>query len=181
MPQNWEPRDWSEEQAHRVSEEVRRLRGTRSAQWLANRTAELGYHVSRSVIADLENGRRRYVTTAELVILARALDTAPIMLLYPPPYDEFIDARPEESRPKLVAIQGFSGEVGDDYSTEYLDNVEPLRRARQIDELEWRRRRLLGDLDSSPARSDTQYAMQLQSQLDWVTKQLSQLKGEDGG
>lgn len=58
----------------------------RSAQWLADKTGELGYQVSRTTISDLENGRRRYVTTAELVVLALALDTAPIALMYPGPY-----------------------------------------------------------------------------------------------
>src|ERR1700758_3168935 len=145
MPQDWTPKDWGEEQAHQIGQEVRRLRGKRSTQWLANRTADLDYAVSRSVIADLENGRRRYVTTAELVILARALDTAPVMLLFPPPYDDDVEIWPGKSVPKLVAVQGFSGEVGYDYSGEYFGNVQPLRRARQIDELEWRRGQLLGD------------------------------------
>jgi len=181
MPQDWEPNDWSEGHAHRVSQEVRRLRGKQSTQWLADRTVELGFAVSRSVIADLENGRRRYITTAELVILARALDVAPIMLLFPPPYDENVEVRPGETMPKLNAVQGFSGEVGDDYSGEYYGNVQPLRRARQIDELEWQRRRLLGDLDSPVAQTDPEFTKQLRGQLEWVTKQLGQLEAEDGG
>jgi hypothetical protein len=181
MPQDWEPKDWGEAQAHRVSQEVRRLRGSRSTQWLADRTKDLDYPVSRSVIADLENGRRRYVTTAELIILARALDTAPIMLLFPPPYDEFIDARPNESRPKLIAIQGFSGEIGDDYSSEYYGNVQPLRRARQLDELEWQRRKLLQELGSNAAQTDPGFAGQLRGQVEWITKQLAQLKADDVG
>jgi hypothetical protein len=83
--------------------------------------------------------------------------------------------------PKLNAVQGFSGEVGDDYSGEYYGNVQPLRRARQIDELEWQRRRLLGDLDSPVAQTDPEFTKQLRGQLEWVTKQLGQLEAEDGG
>ena len=64
----WAPRGWAEEQALRVAQEVRRLRGSRSAQWLAGETKQCGHEVTRSVIADLENGRRRYVTTAELTV-----------------------------------------------------------------------------------------------------------------
>lgn len=92
--------------------ELRRLRVTenRSAQWLADRTSELGNPISRTVIADLENGRRRYVTTAELVILAAALDTAPIMLLYPnPDQDAEREVAPNVFTPELWAHEWFSG------------------------------------------------------------------------
>lgn len=74
------PRNWAEEQAHRIALEIRRLRGKRSAQWLADRTSELGSPVSRSVISDLEVGRRRHIAVAELVVIARALDTPASLL-----------------------------------------------------------------------------------------------------
>ncbi|OBJ00360.1 hypothetical protein A5660_25030 [Mycobacterium alsense] len=125
----WAPRNWSEEQALRVAQEVYRLRGSRSAQWLANRTAELGHEVSRSLIADLENGRRRYVTVAELMVLAYALDTAPIALFYPPPYDELIRALPDHVTTKFEAAESFcandDGLIGPTYT-------QALQRARDI-------------------------------------------------
>lgn len=117
---NWEkvpPRDWGEEQAHRIALEIRRLRGKdRTAQWVADRTKELGYPLTRTVISDLEVGRRRYVTTAELIILARALDTAPIALMYPAPYRDTIQVLPTpeggiaHELEKIVAVQWFSGD-----------------------------------------------------------------------
>jgi hypothetical protein len=114
MPQNWEPKDWAEEHAHRVAQEVRRLRGKRSTQWLSDRTAEVGHRVSRSVLADLENGRRRHITTAEVMVLAYALNTAPLALLYPAPYWDKIHVFPTPTfeMPKIWAAQWFSGEVG---------------------------------------------------------------------
>ncbi|MDM1896014.1 hypothetical protein PP299_07365 [Mycobacteroides abscessus] len=116
---NWEkapPRDWAEEQAYRVAQEVRRLRDPQTAQWLADRTKALGYPLTRTVISDLEVGRRRYVTTAELIILARALNTAPIALMYPPPYRAAIQILPVPEGQEavkletIVAAQWFSGE-----------------------------------------------------------------------
>ena len=183
----WVPKDWGEEQALRIAQAIRRLRGNRSAQWVANRTTELGYTVSRSVIADLENGRRRYVTTGELAILAAALDTAPVALLYPPPYDEEIEMRPGETVTKLTAAQIFSGYPGDDYPAEYRRNVEPLRQARQIDGLERRQAELLRDMDrlvedGSLRRNDPEAARQFRNQmLEWITGQLLELKVDDGG
>lgn len=112
---NWEqvpPRDWEERQAHRIGTEVRRLRGKRSAQSISQRTAELGCEVSRAVISDLEVGRRRYVTVTELVVLALALETAPVALMYPHPYWEEIEAWPTKALPpvpKVWAAQWFSG------------------------------------------------------------------------
>lgn len=122
----------------RVAQAVRELRGKRSAQWLADRTAELGCPVSRSVISDLENGRRRYVTTAEVTILARALNTAPIALMYPAPYDDTIEMVPGVNETKTVAVQCFAGSlsgrdprVSDDPDA-YERNLEGLRTVREI-------------------------------------------------
>jgi transcriptional regulator with XRE-family HTH domain len=72
-----------------VSAAVLRLRRERgwSAATLADRCAELGYPVPRSVIANMEIGRRDDVSAAELLILARALDVAPVDLL--------VDAQPD--------------------------------------------------------------------------------------
>ena len=54
-----------------------------SAQQLAERCAALGMpEITRPVLVKLEHGRREAVSTAELAVLAAALDTAPILLLY---------------------------------------------------------------------------------------------------
>ena len=109
MPQDWEPTDWAEGLAARVAREVIRLRGSRSAQWLSDRTAELGYRISRSVITDLENGRRRYVTVHELVVLAAALSVAPRELLYGDDNGSTVEFLPDEQMQRLPAVQRFSG------------------------------------------------------------------------
>ncbi len=65
-----------------------------SAQELADRCSDLGYQISRSTLANLENGRvngerpddsRRYptVSVAEVLVLARALGVSPLSLLLP--------------------------------------------------------------------------------------------------
>src|ERR1700734_3032138 len=108
-----DPQTWAEEQAAHIAQEVRRLRRVhrRSAQWLSDQTAELGYTVTRAVIADLENGRRKYVTIAELIVLAAALNTAPIALLYPPPlFDTEVEVLPGVKVNKLAAMQEFSSD-----------------------------------------------------------------------
>lgn len=148
------PAGWGEEQARTVALEVRRLRGKRSAKWLADRTRELGFEVSRSVISDLEIGRRRYVTTTELIILARALDTAPIALLYPGPYLEGkIKVLPAPSSGKAApevtqidAVHWFTGDNAE-YSLylvglssvdqmNYYSNLLALERAHKVIELQ---------------------------------------------
>jgi hypothetical protein len=158
MPQDWEPKDWAEEQAHRVAQEVRRLRGKRSTQWLSDRTAELGYRVSRSVVADLENGRRRYVTTAELIVLALALKTAPIALMYPAPYWDSIQVFPGGESPevsKMWAAQWFSGSTDLDLDVvrmplidqqNYQSHLLALARARKAFALDERKQELVARL-----------------------------------
>ncbi|UZF43183.1 hypothetical protein [Rhodococcus rhodochrous] len=94
----------------RISDEVRRLRGDRTTQWLADRTAELGYAISRSRISDLERGDRGgFLNVAELLILARALNTAPAMLLFPGLPGQEVELFPEvivESRMALDWLVG---------------------------------------------------------------------------
>jgi hypothetical protein len=104
----WVPKDWGEEQGLRIAQAIRRLRGSRSAQWVANRTTELGHTVSRSVIADLENGRRRYVTTAELIVLAAALNTVPLALLFPSA-EEMLEILPGNEMTGAAAVGWFTG------------------------------------------------------------------------
>lgn len=104
---------WEAEQAARIGAAVKELRGKRTGQWLADRTTELGMKMTRQTITDLENGRRRYVTTAELAVLAAALNTAPIALLYPGPYDRRIEVLPGVDWPQEIdAVQWFSGISG---------------------------------------------------------------------
>jgi hypothetical protein len=165
MPQAWEPKDWAEEQAKRIAAEVIRLRGSRSAQWLSDRTHELGYRVSRSVIADLENGRRRYVTTAEVIILALALETAPIALMYPGPYfDKMTRLSPHSPEsPEIIAVEWFSGlldlpadvpldddgrviEMGMLAEMNYYERTRLLRVARRVRELDSRRNDALREI-----------------------------------
>jgi transcriptional regulator with XRE-family HTH domain len=142
-------KDWATDQAERVGRELKRLRGRRSGQWLSDRTAELGYRVPRTTISELENGKRKYVSTAELAILARALDSAPAALLYPPPYGDEIEVLPGQSSTSWSAAEWFSGMDGaqrvalaDDVEA-YARNLAPLRAAARISELTTRKQRLM--------------------------------------
>lgn len=90
--------DWSARVARLVAREVRRYREKRqprmSVQQLADRTAELGMPIPRSVLANLESGRRETVSAAEVVILAAALDIAPIELISPVGFDQQVEMLP---------------------------------------------------------------------------------------
>lgn len=141
---NWEdvpPRDWEEEQTRRIGAEIKRLRGKRSAQWLSDRTRELGCPVTRAVISDVEVGRRRYVTVTELVVIALALDTAPVALIYPAPYWDRIAPFPLPEGgsgfevTKLWAAQWFSGlSSGVDVDLDgQLIELRPLTKAMNVD------------------------------------------------
>lgn len=44
---------------------------------------ELGHHVTRSTIADLEIGRRKHVLVSEMLVIAAALQVPPLQLLFP--------------------------------------------------------------------------------------------------
>ncbi|WP_327319290.1 hypothetical protein [Streptomyces sp. NBC_01235] len=107
-------KDFNARVAQRVGREVARARegvgGRRmTAQALANRTAELGHPLDRSVIAKLEKGFRQSVTVADVVVLARALDVAPVSLLFPLGEPE-VELAPGDIRSTWPALQWFGAE-----------------------------------------------------------------------
>jgi transcriptional regulator with XRE-family HTH domain len=91
-------------------EQIRKRRGM-SAQALADATAELGYPIARSVIANLENGRRESVTVAELLVLARALDVPPVLLVFPVGDAPEAEVLPGTLVRTWAATQWFTGEA----------------------------------------------------------------------
>ncbi len=73
---------WAGQLAARVGSRVRERRGELglSAEQLSALTNGPDHRVTRSTIANLENGRRPTVTVPELLAIARALDTQPWLL-----------------------------------------------------------------------------------------------------
>ncbi|OFT68489.1 hypothetical protein HMPREF3130_10895 [Corynebacterium sp. HMSC14B06] len=78
--------DWERELTVQIGHAVdaRRQELGLSAQALSHKTAELGHEVSRTAIADYSNEkRRRRISVADLLVLARALEIPPLYLLFP--------------------------------------------------------------------------------------------------
>ncbi len=102
-------RSWAEDTTDRIAAAVKALRGTRSAQWLADRTADLGHPISRTAISNLEVGRKRSVDVPELVVLARALGVPPLLLLYPELPAGEVEVLPGHRTSSWSAAQWFAG------------------------------------------------------------------------
>lgn len=125
--------EWSQQIVDRVGKEVRRARTAASpplsGQALSDRTAELGHPISRAVISDLETGRRRGLDVADLIVLAAALQIAPVQLLFPDLPRGPVDVLPERPHESHDAVRWFAGESGlfassDDWQTSI---GEPVR------------------------------------------------------
>jgi len=100
---------WSSELTTRIAAEIRRLRGDRSAQWLSDKTAELGYRVARSRISDLEVGRRTRIGLEELLLLARALGVSPALLALPLGREDVVEVLPGRELETWSAVKWFAG------------------------------------------------------------------------
>ncbi|SDY84775.1 hypothetical protein SAMN05661080_04795 [Modestobacter sp. DSM 44400] len=81
-----------------------------SGQQLADATATLGHPLPRSVIANLESGRRDTVSVAELLVLARALEVPPLQLVFPIGREAMNEVLPGTVIPTWLAAQWFTGE-----------------------------------------------------------------------
>lgn len=105
-PQAEVPPKWAARLHETIVSRVRAVRRSRnmSARQVAERTTELGMAIPRPVLANLESGRRTYLTVAELLILAKALGVAPGDLLIPVGRDAHLEVAPGDFRsPEDVA------------------------------------------------------------------------------
>jgi transcriptional regulator with XRE-family HTH domain len=102
---------FDEDLVKRISPEIKRLRTEKklSAQKLADRTAEIGYCVSRATIAELEIPRRKYISIGELLVLAAALDVSVFDLVFPGYGDTEVETLPGVLVAKSDALEGFGG------------------------------------------------------------------------
>jgi transcriptional regulator with XRE-family HTH domain len=109
MDQGWAARE-AAEIGRRIAQ--RRTALHMSAQQLAARCAELGMpEITRPVLVKLEHGRREAVSTAELAVLAAALDTAPILLLYPVGQADSAEYLPGKTAPPWDAARWWADEA----------------------------------------------------------------------
>jgi transcriptional regulator with XRE-family HTH domain len=104
---------WELELAGRVGTAIqaRRKQLNLTAQQLAERTKNLGYPISRVAISKIEgNMRAGKFDIAELVVLAEALQTSPLKLLFPDAPDHKVEALPGKPTTTLDAITRFIGD-----------------------------------------------------------------------
>ena len=93
-------------------------------QKLADKTEELGMPIPRSVLANLESGRRDTVSVAEVLVLAAALDVAPIELICPVGFDKQTEMLPGRMMDPLSAMRWFTGEWKLDVRRRHLDDAD---------------------------------------------------------
>lgn len=86
-----------------IAQRVKDLRKRQklTAEQLADRMREVGVPFDKTVIANLETGRRRFVTVQELLALAYVLSVAPVHLLVPP-----LDAAESDQAPYSITPEG---------------------------------------------------------------------------
>lgn len=105
--------EWVDRIKQNVAGEVRRRRKEMrwSAQRLADRCEELGHPIPRNVIANLESGRRANLPLVDVMVLAAALYTSPICLIFPVGYVEETQELPfHELIPTWEAMRKFTAE-----------------------------------------------------------------------
>lgn len=103
--------DYATRVALSIAGEVRRHRLEKglSAQQLAERCDRIGMPIKRSVIANMESGRRTTVTVAEVLVLAQALEVPPAVLLFPVGYTTEVEVLPDAVMEPLEAIGWVAG------------------------------------------------------------------------
>lgn len=103
---------WAKDLHKRVGASIRQARAGRgmSAQQVADKTASLGYPVSRSQIANYESGRKQSLDIAELLVIAATLDVPPVSLLLGGHPDREVEVLPGQTMQTTAALARFSGD-----------------------------------------------------------------------
>ncbi|WP_159011840.1 helix-turn-helix domain-containing protein [Streptomyces sp. NRRL F-5123] len=111
-PENW-PEDWPRLITLVAAKRIKSSRIDRkmSAQQLSERCAELGVPIARSVLANLESGRRTSIALHEILVLSRALKVSPISLCFPLGDVEKFIPTPNESVDTWDCFKWFTGEA----------------------------------------------------------------------
>ncbi|GCD44701.1 helix-turn-helix domain-containing protein [Streptomyces paromomycinus] len=105
--------EWADRVKANVAGEVRRRRKEMgwSAQDLADRCEQLGHPIPRNVIANMESGRRANLPLVDVMVLATALRTYPICLIFPVGYVDRTQELPfQDLVPTWDALRRFTGE-----------------------------------------------------------------------
>ncbi|MDX2820987.1 helix-turn-helix transcriptional regulator [Streptomyces ipomoeae] len=105
--------EWADRIKANVAGEVRRRRKEMgwSAQDLADRCEQLGHPIPRNVIANMESGRRANLPLVDVMVLAAALETYPVCLIFPVGYvDETQELPFQDLIPTWDALRRFTGE-----------------------------------------------------------------------
>jgi transcriptional regulator with XRE-family HTH domain len=105
--------EWGRRLTAVIAARVKAARTSRdmSAQQLADATAELGHPIPRSVLANLENGRRDSIGVAEVFALALALDMPPLLLILPIGVDPQVEASPGREVDTWDVARWFMGDT----------------------------------------------------------------------
>jgi transcriptional regulator with XRE-family HTH domain len=175
-------RPWAAREAAGIGERIAHFRRSSglTAQELADRCAALGLpSISRVVIAKLETGKREAVSTAELLVLAAALRTAPVVLLFPLLLEDTTEVLPGVRVHPSQAIRWFSGlspnpdapdrpGAGFDRTT---DPMSPALLWRDHEVVAENVRHIHGQIDAPDARPDLR-----QEHAQWLAESISELR-----
>ncbi|WP_241827061.1 helix-turn-helix domain-containing protein [Streptomyces graminilatus] len=105
--------EWVDRVKANVAGEVRRRRKEMgwSAQDLADQCEQLGHPIPRNVIANMESGRRASLPLVDVIVLAAALETYPVCLIFPVGYVDQTQELPFQSLvPTWEALRRFVGD-----------------------------------------------------------------------
>ncbi|OFE08209.1 hypothetical protein [Rhodococcus sp. 1139] len=177
--------EWAEQTVERIAQTIRTVRGERSTQWLADRTAELGHPISRVAISNLEVGRKSGLDVTDLIVLASALNVPPLQLIYPDLVHGPVELLPGKFVSSSSAVQWFDGQKHlplpdlrdmsrEDFSrirsdvNEWERNASPLQEMRKYLDAKDELKHALRSLDFALQRKEKGYEVGLEARQDLV-------------
>ncbi|MGV2914513.1 helix-turn-helix domain-containing protein [Streptomyces alfalfae] len=174
--------EWPARVSQTIARELRRHRTARgmSAQQLADACARLGHPgLQRTVISNLENGRRGAVSVADVLVLAAALEVAPVELVFPAGYAAEVEYLPGQTVTPLEAVDWFAGAGAEEDSALALArrHRDLERRIRGVYRRIWEQgiaeQRYGSELEDAEAQAGREMARELADQLHHLRRQMA--------
>jgi transcriptional regulator with XRE-family HTH domain len=183
---------WSSGWSAAIGRNIQAARGRAhlTGEQLARRTRDLGYEVTRSAIANIESGRRDTVTVQQVTVIAMALDTSPVRLLFDPTAPE-TDLLPADPVSGIEASEWWSGNIRylhsplDPSDRALTTPVNDLYERRKVFQLQQALTQAVADLDrlervKAATAADPVFALDLDTAQHKVTAAATYLAGAVG-
>lgn len=103
--------EWEQRLTVQLGKGIDKARHGKSDQWIADRTEQLGHHISRTAISEYRRGLRKTMPVTDWLVISAAIGVPPVSILFPGVPDAPVELLPVSDEPVAFdALRWVTGE-----------------------------------------------------------------------